>query len=113
MSANGGLGFFGLGGARFRLALCVHFFKRQFVFFPIKLFGHPSVNEREVYRINVWIENDMVKMPDDDRERREHGFVKMNGQPDVNPPTRQETEEANLEPDHQAGQTHDEGAPDN
>src|SRR6185295_1267271 len=111
MSANGAFGFFRL--ARFRLGFGVHLCERQFVFFPIKLFGHASVDEGEVYRINVRIENDMIEVPDDDCEGGEDGLVKMNGQPDVNPPTRQETEEANLEPDHQAGQTHDECAPDN
>src|SRR5215831_6532166 len=112
MSANGGFGFFRSGAARFCLALCVHLLERQLVFFPVKLFGHPSVDKREVYRINVRIENDMIEVPDDNRERGQDRLVEMDGQSDVNPPTRKETEEADLEPDHQAGETHDEGAPD-
>src|SRR4051812_24603332 len=112
MSANGGLGFFGRGGARFRLAFGFHLIKRQFVFFPIKLFRHPSVDEGEVYRINVRIKNDLIKVPDDYRQRREHRFVEMNGQRDINPPAREETEKADLEPYHQAGETHDQRSPD-
>src|SRR5881394_322702 len=112
MSANGGLGFFGLGAARFRLALRVHLLERQFMLFLIKLFGHSSVYEGEVYRINVRIENDVIEVPDDNRERREDRFIKVDGQRNVDPPARQEAKEADLEPDHQTSEAHDEGAPD-
>src|SRR6185295_13307752 len=71
-------------------ALRVHLVERQFVLFPIKLFGHPSVDEGEVYRINVRIENDVIEVPNDNRESREHSLVEMDGQRYLDPPACQE-----------------------
>src|SRR2546423_13536067 len=80
--------------------------------FAIELFRNSAINEREVYRINVWIENHMIEMPDNNRERRQDRFIEVNRKGNINPPTREKSEHANLEPNHQARQAHDECAPD-
>src|SRR5437764_14592626 len=49
----------------------------QFVLFPVEFFRNAPVNEGEVYRVYVRIEDHVIEMPDDDCERRQHGLVKM------------------------------------
>src|ERR1041385_5081527 len=89
----------------------IHLFKSKFVLFPVKLFGNATIDESEVYWINVWIENHLIEMPYDNRERCQHSFVKVNGESDVDPPARQKSEHADLEPNHQARQAHNECTP--
>ena len=43
--------------------------------FFIELYGYPAVNEREVYRVNIRIENYLIEMPDDYGQRGGKGRV--------------------------------------
>src|SRR5262249_1232949 len=61
----------------------------QFVLFFKKLFRYSAVDEREVYWINVRIENHLIKVPNNDGESRQHSFVKMYGEGDIDPPAGQ------------------------
>jgi hypothetical protein len=42
----------------------------------------------------------MIEVPNDNRERRQDSFVKVNRQGNINPLTREKSEYADLEPDH-------------
>src|SRR6266571_5551645 len=55
----------------------------------------------------------MIEVPDNNSERRQHGFIKVDGKRDVDPPASQKTEDTNLEPDHQAGEAHNDRSPNN
>ena len=53
----------------------------------------------------------MIEMPDHNRQARQHRFVVMNRQRHVHNPAWQEPGHVQLEPDHQPGHAHDDGAP--
>lgn len=80
--------------------------------FTILLLRNAPIEKSEVHGIHVRIKDHVVKVPDNDRQRRQHGFLKMDCQCDINSPTRQKSKHAQLEPDHQAREPHDYGAPD-
>ena len=83
----------------------------QLVLLLVRLFGDLAVVEGEIDGVHFGVEGDVVEVPYDYRERREHGLIEVYRDGDVNPPARQEAERANLEPDEQARQPHDQSAP--
>src|SRR5579859_6534295 len=62
--------------------------------------------------INIGIKNDMVKMPDDDGETGEDGFVIVDGKGHIHGPPWEEASDIHFEPNHQAGNAHNDCAPD-
>ena len=64
--------------------------------------GDFTVDAGPIQWINIWIEDNMVKMPNHDREAGQDGFVKVNRECDVQRPTGKEFCDIELEPEGKA-----------
>ena len=69
--------------------------------------GDAAIPARRVERINVGIKNDVIEVPDDNRQTSQHRFVAMNRQRPVRRPARQESRHIQLEPDDQTGHAYE------
>ncbi len=72
---------------------------------------HFSIPPGPVHRVNVGVEEYLVKVPHDNRQGRQHRFIKVNGGRDVEPPARHVIAHQNLGPQHDAGDGHHDHAP--
>ena len=58
------------------------------VLFLVMLERHFAIEEREVHRVGVGIENDLVEVPDDDGQRGQNRFVEVDRSSHIDPPAR-------------------------
>ena len=87
-------------------------FAVQSMLVAVMMQSHLSVPPRPVHRINVRVKEYLVEVPDDDRQGRQHRFIEVNGGRDIQPPARHMIAHENFGPQHDAGDGHDDHAPD-
>src|SRR4051812_20367414 len=85
------------------------FIQRMFLLLP--MFGDFSIPAGPVEGINIRVENDVIQMPNDDGQTGENRFIIMDRQGNVHGPAREKASDIHFEPNHDAADSHNDGAP--
>ena len=81
------------------------------MFFFLPVGGDFAVPPCPVHGVDVGGEDDMVEVPDYYGEAGKDGFVVVDGDGDLDDPAGEPAGDVHLEPDHEAGDAHDDDAP--
>lgn len=81
------------------------------VFLLVPVLRDASIEPGRIAWVNIGIENDVINVPNENRQDRQNRFIEVNGGSDINHPAREKLRYRKLEPDHESRDSHDDRTP--